>query len=109
MTDSGKIDLFLSDLKSQGRSSPVGHSWMEFHAFLAMHQTDKSGKPPVPLILAASGESNSTKHSRLREQLEWAAERGLLPDALVWLDRLTLSQWNTCLLANWDKTSYAWD
>ena len=109
MTESEKIEVLLSQLQSEERSSPVGESWMEFHDFLLTHQTKTSGKSPVPLILAASGESNGTKHSRLRDQLEWAARLGLLPAALSWLDRLPFSKWNSCSHANWNKTNHAWD
>lgn len=76
MTDSEKIEQLLSQLQSEGRSSPAGQSWGKFHAFLSTHQSEKSGRPPMPLILAASGESNATKHSRLRDQLDWPQRKG---------------------------------
>jgi hypothetical protein len=109
MTDSEKIEQLLSQLQSEGRSSPAGQSWGKFHAFLSTHQSEKSGRPPLPLILAASGESNATKHSRLRDQLDWAAAQGLLPAALAWLDSLSPTEWNTCSSDHWNKTSHGWD
>jgi hypothetical protein len=109
MTDLIKIEQFLDFLKSQGRSSPAGRNWAEFYAFLGKHKSENSGQPPMPLILAASGESDATKHARLRNQLEWAAAQGVLSDAVFWLDSLPVQEWNTCLPAQWDKTTYPWD
>ena len=109
MTDSEKIEQLLELLKSEGRSSPAGRSWAKFHAFLGKHESGQSDAPPMPLILAASGESDATKHSRPRDQLEWAATHGVLSAAIGWLDGLPVQEWNTSSPAQRGKTSYPWD
>lgn len=110
MTESDKkIEQVLSQMQSEGRYSLVGQSWMEFDDFLSTHQTYTSIEPPVPLILASSGELNGTKRYRLRDPLKWAARHGLLPAALIWLDRLPFSEWNSCAHAISNKTNHAWN
>jgi hypothetical protein len=91
---------YLGQLREQGRSSPEGRYWHEFHLFL---QTKRSRKPPpVPLILAASGASNSSKHRRLSEQLDWAIENGCFDDAMIHLAAIAPTNWNQCPAKDWD-------
>lgn len=109
MSDSEKIEQFLEISKAQGRSSPAGRNWAEFHSFLRAHASEKSGVPAMPLILAAAGESDAIKHARLKAQLDWAAGQGVLSAAIVWLESLPVTEWNTCSPAQWGKTSHPWD
>jgi hypothetical protein len=60
----------------------------------------------MPLILAASGEADSTKHQRLGEQLHWAQEHGVLVEALQFLNALQPDQWNWGTAENWHRSSY---
>jgi len=65
--------LYLAKIKAQGRSSPADRHWQDFYQFLLHHQQEHAGeKPPIPLILAASGASDRAKHDRLSRQLDWA-------------------------------------
>ena len=109
MSDLDRIKQFLDLLKYNGRSSPAGRNWAEFHAFLGTHKSGKSGAPPMPLILAAVGESDMTKHGRLRGQLTWAAEQGVLSAAIAWLENRPVQDWNISSSAQWGKTSHPWD
>ncbi len=63
----------------------------------------------MPLTLAAAGESDSTEHAKLRDQLEWAAAQGILSAAIVWLETLPTHKWNISSPAQWGKTSHPWD
>jgi hypothetical protein len=58
------------------------------------------------LILAASDESNATKHHRLSAQLYWAQENGCLDDALRYLSNIPVEEWNSSPLEQWNQDSY---
>ena len=60
----------------------------------------------MPLILAASGASESTKHDRLREQLVIAERHGFAIEAIEWLSSLTLGDWNHVSKSNWHKSFF---
>jgi hypothetical protein len=105
MTDEERRQQFLADIKSKGRSSPAGKHWDEFFEFLRRHSSG-AGRPPVPLILAASGASNRTKHKRLSDQLRWAIDQGCLAEALAFLQGLSDDKWNTGSAEEWDRDSY---
>jgi hypothetical protein len=80
---------------------------MAFHELLCRHATRAgAGDPPRPFILAASGESNSSKHERLGEQLRWAQANGIIVEALDFLRSLRSDQWNQSTTNNWHKPSY---
>jgi hypothetical protein len=102
-----QIDEFLKTIKSDGRSSPAGRHWDDFHKLLCqLAAQGKTARPPLPLILAASGESDGTKHERLGEQLKWAKANGLLAAALEFLQKLDSSNWNHGTAKDWDQSSY---
>ena len=103
-TSDPRIEEFLADLKADGRSSP--EDWHRFHLFLQAKKQTGLKDPPVPLILAASDESNATKHHRLSAQLHWASENGCLDDALRYLRDIPFEQWNSCSLEQWNQDSY---
>jgi len=100
------IEVFLGSLKEQGRSSPAGMHWQRFYEFLQAKRRQDQGKPPVPLILAASGESDASKHRRLGDQLHWAEANGCLNEALRCLTDMPSEDWNTYPLAQWNQDSY---
>jgi|ERR1039457_411911 hypothetical protein len=99
-----RIEHLLAVLKSDGRSSPS--DWHQFYLFLQGMKLPEQQPPPVPLILAASSESNATKHDRLRRQLEWALVNSCLDEAITYLEKVPIDQWNSCPLKDWDKDSY---
>jgi len=105
--DDALINSFLERIKSEGRSSPAGQHWLAFHELLCQRSAKAgAGRPPVPLILAASGESNSSKHQRLEEQLRWAHANGVLAEAIEFLNGLPPEQWNLGTAENWHRSSY---
>jgi hypothetical protein len=101
-----RIEKFLTDLKAGGRSTPDGRYWHEFYQFLVGKKQHGQTNPPVPLILAASGESNASKHHRLSTQLEWALENGCIDEALRYLKSLPAEKWNSCSPGKWFNESY---
>ena len=102
----GRIEAYLAECKGVGRSSPAGSAWHDFWTRMSAAKPAGVSDPPVPLILAASSESNASKHRRLREQLEWAERNGLLDVALSWLAAIPAEQWNVSSLDRWHVDSY---
>jgi hypothetical protein len=100
------IDSFLARLKEKGWSSPAGQEWQRFYEFLDKKKNSSQSSPPVPLILAASGESPSSKHRRLASQLAWASEGGVLQEAIHYLETLPEAKWDIRPLDRWNKDSY---
>ena len=106
MTGQNRIEVYLGDCKAAGRSSPAGNDWHKFWTGLSAAKPPDGRDPPVALILAASAESDASKHRRLREQLEWAVEHDLFDTALAWLDAIPADRWNTGALDRWHVDSY---
>jgi hypothetical protein len=109
MTGHPAIDQFLDRIRSEGRSSPSGQHWQRFWNWLAERAPTGAVKPPVPLILAAAGESDAVKHSRLGAQLVFAHEHGLAAEAIDWLASLAPDHWNRGSAATWHRSNHAWD
>ena len=105
--EKSKAEEFLRRIKQDGRSSPAGYHWAEFSKFLYEHRKNDSDRIPVSLILAASAESNSAKHWRLSEQLDWAIRHECLKEAIAYLENLPNEHWNQGSLESW-ATEY-WD
>jgi hypothetical protein len=103
-TPDPRIERFLTELINDGRSSPK--RWYEFSQFLNGRGLPGQPAAPVPLILAASGESNASKHRRLSEQLYWALENGCLDDVLRYLRDIPVDDWNSCSRDNWYRENY---
>jgi len=102
-----RIERLLSTLKAEGRSSPDGIHWQQFFEFLkGKKQAVSKENPPVPLILAASGESNASKHRRLASQLAWAMENDCLEEAIHYLQNIPTSCWNSGPVNQWEQDSY---
>ena len=101
-----RIDAFLIQIKSEGRSSPTGRHWQDFGKWLEKQEPNQIEKPPMPLILAASGASDATKHDRLREQLLFAERNGFLLGAIKWLNDLESDSWNHSSESNWHKSFF---
>ena len=105
--DEAPIESFMDRIKADGRSSPTGIHWKSFHDLLCRQAVRLGAKrPPVPLILAASGEASSSKHQRLGEQLRWAQANGVLAEALEFLHQLQPDHWNQVATADWYRSGY---
>ncbi len=98
------VEAFLKELEADGRSSPW--DWHRFYLLLKAKQKPGQSDPPVPFILAASGESDASKLRRLASQLQWAVENGCAGAALDWLRGLSADQWNTSPPGKWHQESY---
>ncbi len=103
-TNDPRIEAFLAALKKEGRSSPV--DWPRFYLLLQSKKQSGQNDPPVPLILAACGESDASKHHRLSSQLDWALANDCLDDAIHYLEHVPAEQWNSCPLELWHQDSY---
>ena len=80
--------------------------WNDFYTFLKKFKQSSEPDPPVPLILAASCESDASKYSRLKKQLQWALDHNCLNEAIEFLNNISLENWNSGPLEQWDKTYY---
>ena len=107
MTNEEMKQDFLARIKSEGRSSPTGKRWNDFYSLLKHCQKfGDTRTPPVPLILAASGESNLSKHRRLSDQLDWAIVNSCFGEAVAFLENLGEDEWNVGSLDEWNADSY---
>ena len=106
MSTNPQIDQMLITWKAQGLSSPAGMYWQRFYDLLRSKKQQEGSGPPVPLILAASGESNGAKQRRLASQLEWAIENGCFEEATIYLNELPACKWNSGSLDKWDRGNY---
>ena len=93
-------------MKEDERSSPSGMYWNDFFIFLKEFKHPDEPDPPVPLILAASGESDASKHLRLSKQLHWALDHDCLDEAIDFLRNLSSDKWNLGPLDTWNKEYY---
>ena len=98
------IDAFLLELRAHGRSNL--EQWHEFYLFLKTKTREGHRVPPVPMILAASGESAASKYNRLSEQLAWARENGCLDEVLDYLNDIPAEGWSTCPPDQWNEEHY---
>lgn len=101
-----RIVRYLDAIKAEGRSSPAGMHWHSFHEFLLTKTQPDQDQSPKPLILAASGEPESVKHSRLKSQLAWAQSNGCLEEALQYLGKIPSDNWNCAPLDRWNESYY---
>jgi hypothetical protein len=101
------ITTFLSVCKAAGKSAPAGRHWQAFFDLLR-RQAESTGaaRPPVPLILAASGASDDSKRRRLAEQLRWAHYHGVLAEAMQFLESLDSEGWTHGSAEGWHRSSY---
>ena len=106
MTDWSTAEMWLERIKSQHRSSPEGYAWHRFWKWLEHAAAQGAGEPPRPFILGASAESAASKFCRLRDQLRWAHDHGILAAALRWLDARPLEEWNICMPSRWRESFY---
>ena len=77
--------------------------WNNFFILLKTFKQPGDLDPPVPLILAASGESDASKHLRLSKQLQWALDHDCLNEAIDFLRDLSFDKWNSGPLDTWNK------
>ena len=104
--DESKIQEFLDESKAQGKASPDGMYWNDFFLFIRKYKQAGETDPPVPLILAASGESPASKQQRLEAQLEWAQTNNCLEQAIDFLKKLDDQKWVTSPASGWNTSSY---
>jgi hypothetical protein len=106
MTDWSTAESWLEQTKAANRSSPAGYVWHEFWQWLERADPNAASRPPKPFILAPSAESAASKFQRLREQLRWAFDRGILAQAIAWLDGCPPDKWETHDAKRWRESSY---
>lgn len=104
IASSENLQDYLAALKASCRSSP--QDWNRFYLFLKSKKLPGQKDPPVPLILAASCESDATKHGRLSAQLQWAQENQCLEEALLYLNAIPPEEWNSCSPGMWFQSNY---
>ena len=106
MTDWAIAEGWLQRIKQQNRSSPASHAWAEFWRWLQTAAPRARTRPPMPLILGASGEPAANKHQRLGMQLRWAQMHDILPQAIRWPDACPIEKWETTPPSDWNASFY---
>ncbi len=104
-----RIQQLLDAVKADEHSRPAGLHWQRFYEVLCAKSKTPGSKPPVPLILAASAEPESTKHRRLASQLQWALDNGCLDEAIDYLEAMPSDHWNSCPVNRWNVDGYPGD
>ena len=97
MTDDAvALEALLEYVRSDRRVCPHPILWNRLWEMLRKNaQVDDERKPAAPLILAAWHFSDEgMKRARLREQVEWAAERGALASTDAFLRGLPSTDWH---------------
>jgi len=91
------VEEILAKLAAEERVCPRADKWHELWLMLLnLYEEGLGGDigPPAPLVLAACGESNSSKHQCLADQLRYAKENGVLDKVVSFLMSLTADEWD---------------
>ncbi|MFA5097602.1 MAG: hypothetical protein WC490_03130 [Candidatus Margulisiibacteriota bacterium] len=96
MITSNKQALLLNFVQSEGRVCPMPTYWNGLYQMLPDCKQLPSGgwEPALPLILAAWGDTPALmKMLRLKEHIDYAAEKGVLDKVDSYLRGLKPDQW----------------
>ncbi|TFY96908.1 hypothetical protein [Ramlibacter rhizophilus] len=88
------VNAVMVEARRYNRVCPKPPAWQRLHELLAAHTGQ--GQPP-PLSLTGpvwQATSAMPKRMALRDQIEWAETRGLLPAVLDFLKALPEDQWH---------------
>jgi len=91
-----QLEELLHFVQSEGRICPEPGKWHELWEMLPDKKRVGNGwQPPLPLILAAwDNTSGIEKMLRLRQHIEYAAEKGILNVVDQYLRRLSKDHWH---------------
>ncbi len=92
-----QLDDLLEYVKKDGRICPEPRKWNQLWEMLPEKTRVGSGwNPPLPFILNAWDHTNGLeKILRLKQHLEYAAEKGALDQVELFLKNLTQDEWFT--------------
>ena len=90
-----QLNSLIAYGSENGRVCPLPVPWNELWEMLPERRREGFGwQPPLPLILAAWGNSSSEdKRQRLHEHLAWALAHGALNEVDAYLRGLSEDQW----------------
>jgi len=91
-----QLEELIQYVQSEGRICPEPGKWHELWEILPDKKRISSGwQPPLPLILAAwDNTSGIEKILRLRQHIEYAAEKGILNIVDQYLRNLPNNDWH---------------
>ncbi len=91
-----QLEELLQFVQSEGRICPEPGKWHDLWEMLPEKKRVGSGwQPPLPLILAAwDNTSGIEKILRLRQHIEYAAEKGILNIVDQYLRNLKQNDWH---------------
>jgi hypothetical protein len=95
--NSTQLQDLLQYVKAEGRICPEPGNWHELWELLPDRRRVGSGwNPPLPLILAAWDHATGLeKMLRLKQHIEYAAEKGILGQVDQFLRSLQPEEWHT--------------
>jgi hypothetical protein len=90
------IEETIACARSNGRVCPQPQKWNQLYELLPGRSRNSTGwEPSLPLVLAAWWDtSDSDKAERLQKHIEWAANRGALPEVFRFLSSLSERDWH---------------
>lgn len=94
---SKQLEDLLDYVKKDGRICPEPSKWHKLWEMLPdKRRVGSSWNPPLPLILAAwDYTSGLEKILRLKQHLEYAAEKGVLDQVEMFIKNLAQDEWFT--------------
>lgn len=92
-----QLQDLLQYVMDEGRICPEPGKWHELWQLLPdRHRVGSGWNPPLPLILAAWDHTNGLeKMLRLKQHIEYAAEKGVLDQVDQFLRSLPSEEWHT--------------
>jgi hypothetical protein len=89
--DGLSVQAVMTEARRNNRVCPIESEWRRLHAFLTSVNADDA---PPPLTGAEYRRSAPlVRRIRVRDQVEWAAQHGLLRDLLSFIESLPEDHW----------------
>lgn len=85
------VEVVMAEARRHNRVCPTEAEWQRLHTLLASVAADA---PPPPLKgIEYRRSAPLVRRIRVRDQVEWAAQHGLLPELFSFIESLPEDQW----------------
>lgn len=89
------LDIAMLVARRNNRVCPRPQRWLEFSRLLAPRQTERGMQPPPPPVAGEAWATTPSLTKRLcfREQVEWAAQQGVLEEVMAFMQSMPEEDW----------------